>query len=157
MEIKETLRKQQEDTIVATRLRRQQLGGYIKSFIGRLQNAVQKSGTMGRVLQPTTRIGETTGGEGAKTRRDQRNSELSRLLVHPGWKHIQNLLEVVEGDAYYSLRVPHEVRDKAQSLEYFIGFQAGRLAVVDDIRTTEVETRKAIEHMRKDKDGTNNA
>lgn len=64
------------------------------------------------------------------------------------YKHIADLLTMIEEDAFYSLRVPHQVRDRKESLEFFIAFQAGRLAVVDDIRLMGVQALAELEKMQ---------
>lgn len=113
---------------------RHEIRGYIKSFTQRLQNAYKNKGRMGRVLQPTTRIGQAEGSREAKEKRIARDLEIVRIARDKGYSHWLSQMESIEGDAYYSLRVPHETRNRNESLDFFIGFQAGRLAVVEDFR-----------------------
>lgn len=123
--------------------------GDIKSFVNRLKDAIQKQGRVGRVLQPTARIGETEGRSEAEERRLRRSVEINRIVKDPGYKNWIDLMLVIEEDAYYSLRMPHVARDHKESMDYFIGFQAGRLAVIDDFRTMPIEAEKEVRKAQK--------
>lgn len=144
----------QKHPLVEAGLGRHVTRGYIESFTRRLQDAYKNKGRMGRVLQPTTRIGQTEGSSETKERRVNRALEIVRIAKDKGYQHWIDQLLAIEGDAYYSLRVPHEVRNRNESLEYFIGIQAGRLAVVDDLRVmiqqAEIELQKEQEAEKKD-------
>lgn len=141
--------QQQEHPQLAIGHGRCNIRGYIKSFTKRLQNAFDEQGGMGRVLQPTTRISQTEGSREAEERRSDRALEVIRISKDSGYKAWLDLFESIEGDAYYSLRVPHEVRMTTESLDYFIGYQAGRLAVVDDVR---VMVQQAQIELKRQKD-----
>jgi len=123
-----------EHSILETGHGRRNTRRYIESFTRRLQSSFQNKGSMGRVLQTTTRIEETRAVREKAERETARSIEIVRIAKDKGYQFWTDMMLSIEGDAYYSLRMPHAVRDESQSLDYFIGFQAGRLAVVEDLR-----------------------
>ena len=54
-------------------------------------------------------------------------------MEEDGYKLLQKWFEDIEGLAYYNLRTP-ELKPEGQSMEYYIGFNAGILYLIDTYR-----------------------
>lgn len=123
----------------------------IKDSIMKFTQRLRDNFATAKATQKLTRnphIGETGESNESLQKKMTRNIEVVRITQDTGYKHVKNTLEAIEGDAYYNLRVPHAVRDVKESMEFFIGFQAGRLAVVDDIRVMEQTALMELEKQK---------
>lgn len=104
---------------------------------------------MARVLSTTTRIEEASGVREAAERRVRSAVEITRLISQPGFKHYQSLMDRIEADAYFSLRAPASMNKEEVSLEYYIGYYAGVLQVVDDFKGVADQANAEVEKARK--------
>ena len=123
----------------------------IRESIRRFTQQVQQNfaTVKNRKFQRSSHIGEPSEQSKVDLQKKMtRNIEIVRLTKDSGYRHINNTLEAIEGDAYYNLRVPHKERDHKESMEFFIGFQAGRLAVVEDLRIMEQEAFAELERQK---------
>ena len=118
--------------------------GYIKSYVKRVQHALQESGGMERILRPTPRIGEDSKVREKEEERIRRASEVSIVVKKKGFEEYVSLMRNIEGDAYYNLRNPGLLKKENISLDYTVGFYAGALSVIDDFFQLEQNANKVI-------------
>lgn len=127
---------------------------HIESFTRRLKNSVQESFRMAKVLSRATRIEETERVRERAERRGKQAVEIVRLVKQPGFHHYQSMMERTEADAYFALRSPSALKKDGMSLEYFVGFYAGVLSLVDDFKNVAdvaaAEVEKARERANKE-------
>lgn len=109
--------------------------GNIATFLrGLWENAFNVSPRVGKVLQPTARTKEAAGVSAKAEARARANSQISWLANRPEFKYFAQLLEKIETDSYFTLRNMH-VKKSDISMEYAVGYENGKLAVIDDIRS----------------------
>jgi hypothetical protein len=59
------------------------------------------------------------------------------------------LFDRLEADAYFSLRAPAGMKKDDMSLEYYIGYYAGVLNVIDDFKSVADMAKAEVEKARK--------
>jgi hypothetical protein len=125
----------------------------IRRFTQRLQENFSNVKNIDKTMQVKTRVGVVDETPETTAKRMNRNIEIIRITKDSGYRHVRNTLEAIEGDAYYKLRVPSQNKPANETLEFFMGFQVGRLAVVDDLRIMEQTSMMELEkHKLKEKE-----
>ena len=125
-------------------------------------NAHYEPPRVGELLQQyTLRTKKDEGVQEEARKRSERNSRLAGFSATRQYKEIVvEFFKMIEVDAYWRLRHPEEriksddPGDRANSIEWYNGKQAGRLEIVEDFRLMissallEIQTEKAREKLK---------
>lgn len=105
----------------------------IRSYWKDTWDAIAVRRKMERVLQPTERGSQDERVREKKERGAERIAKLSRLYEDKDFQYLWLILQRWEASSYEDIAKP-EVRKDGMSLDYYIGYMAGRIGVLSDIK-----------------------
>lgn len=134
-----------KDSKLATSHRRH--GGWrsIRAQRASSWDAAEVSKRMERVLQPAPREGEAERIQEKKRRTSERTTRLARLYHNEDFQLLWKALQSWEAMSYDDLTKVTTRKDQV-SIEYYVGFMNGRIAVISDIK--DLFTRSVIAHKK---------
>jgi len=134
--------KNKKDSLVETNDRRQTIRRSAERLSRRLWNAIYDVPRMERVLLSRLRGREAKAVRESEEKRAKRDSQIVALTRTAGYKLMVKWLEGVEAEAYYQMRMP-ELKKDWQSTDYYVGYYAGILFMIDSLRNVFKEAIRA--------------
>lgn len=139
-----TKHTQQTDTLMASEHRRRYSRASVDSQVGHIWHASENPPRMAELLRKhTLRTKADAKVQQTKEERYARDLKLTEWIKRDGYDIFVAFLKNIEGDAYFKLRNPSP--EQNESIERFMGRQAGRLDVIEDIRLMFMDARVKLD------------
>lgn len=144
-------RAYERDSELEIERRRRDTGAGLKKQLDDIWNAHYDPPAMEKLLQRyTLRTKKDEELQRAKEERTKRNTALSLITQHPGYKILVEAWKMIELDALIKIRHPEykdfdDSKEKGFSDERFLGKQLGRLEVIEETRIMVMAAKQQLQ------------